>query len=106
MFVARSSPYIASSQLSSTLQERFHIFRTTSVCLFFFLELKGIGLLSNKTLMHLEYRYRKPEGKQETEILNFKKKILFVVSLPKGLRIFPTSLETDAGICCTSIPRR
>jgi len=70
----------------------------------FFLELKEIGLSSNKTVMHLEYIYRKLEGKI-SEILNFKKKSLFVLSLPKGLLIFPTSLGRDAGTC-TSIPKR
>jgi len=54
--------------------------------------------------MHLEYMYRKLERKI-SEILNFKKKNLFVVSLPKGLLIFPTSLGRDAGTC-TSIPKR
>ena len=71
----------------------------------FFLELKEIGLSSNKTVMHLEYLYRKLERKI-SEILNFKKKSLFVVFLRKGLLIFPTSPGRDAGICCTSIPKR
>jgi len=35
MLVTRSSPCIASSQLSSIFQERFHIFRKTRVCLCF-----------------------------------------------------------------------
>lgn len=69
----------------------------------FFLELKEIGL-SNKTVARLEYLYRKLERKI-SEILNFKKKNLFVVSLRKGLLIFPTSLGRDAGTY-TSIPER